>query len=133
MSRALESITPPSGGKSRQRYNVGFIAVAALTGVVLLFVLSFGLVPWLFPGFAHADQLAAGVAQAHQELSDSVTEEHRHWSYEIEDALLTLRVQQCKASDPLKEFYARSIQQRLDEYRHLTGHDYMGLPACADL
>lgn len=134
MSRAFESITPPSGNKSRrQRFNVGLVAFAALMGVVILFVLSFGLLPWLFPGFAHADQVVTGLAQEHQEVAASVAEEHRHWTYEIEDALLSLRIQQCKAPATVKELYARSIQQRLDEYRRLTGQDYSSLPACSDL
>jgi len=133
MSRALESIAPPDGSKARKRFNVGIIACLALFGVVLLFLLSFGFAPWLFPGFAHADTVTAGLAQEHTEVQASVADEHRHWAYEIEDALLTLRMQQCKAPAITKEVFARSIQQRLNEYQRLTGTPYAGLPACSDL
>lgn len=93
--------------KYRQRVGVDL----AVAGVVSLFVLSFGLFPNVFPGFARAsDMVKFQVTQIDKDILD----------YDREN---------CLAGAGTKLVYMDRVQRLMEEYQRLTGTIYP-LPAC---
>lgn len=126
MNMALQNLIPPPNADEATQYmhriRVTIVACSAFVGLIAFVALSMGCFPNIFPGFARADQL----------LKDH-NESRLHWSYEAEDAIMSMRVQQCRMpSGEAKDIYAATIQKRMADYFELT-HQQYPLAACEDL
>jgi hypothetical protein len=119
-------------------------AYLALAGVIGGTMLAFGLIPQVFSGFAPASQFSAesAVLNAHITQVSRKDEEHwqalksssdQHWATQTAASLLQMDQMHCKLPHgTLRYMYDQLIQQRSEEYFHLTGHRY-SLPDCGSL
>ena len=101
---------------------VVIVSCTAFLGVLTITAISFGMVPWLHPGFVRADDF------------HSLVREYKHHSMlDTRSAIMDLREKQCRTSnEELREIYAEQAQDRVQEYQDLTGQQFR-LPSCSDL
>jgi hypothetical protein len=126
MSMAIKGLAPPADPSSRgewyERLRVRAVACAAFMGLVVWIPASMGTFPKVFGGFARAD-----------DLQSIRTDSIKHWAFQAEDAIMSMRVQQCNLeSGVAKDLYASTIQKRMADYQQLTGLVFP-LPQCSDL
>ena len=108
-------------------------AYLALLAVVCVAIVSFGGVPPLFGGFAHADKLNRLAAQLNAHVAEIAASDNQHWANQAADSLLRMDQARCALpSGELRSMYDQLIQQRMQEYYSLTQAQYP-LPACANL
>ncbi len=93
--------------------------VLTTTSVVLFWVFgawALGFAPVLGAGFARAEDVS--VIQA----------------YLLEDAIIEARIRYCTAPNgtPVKQFFLKTVNQKVAEYRTLTNINY-ALPLCVEL
>ncbi len=83
---------------------------------------------WVFGAWAlgFAPVLGAGFARAEDVSVIKV--------YLLEDAILEARIRYCTAPNgtPMKSFFFKTVNQKVSEYRILTGFNYP-LPTCEEL
>jgi hypothetical protein len=122
----LKIIAPPDDAHPEAQYawrvRVALVACSGLGLALIQGVLSLGVLPAVYPGFAKATDLASMVNEIRQNRLANV-----------DGQLLDLRIKHCEAKSPeAKQLYWTKISQGMEEYQRLTGHPY-NLPACSDL
>ena len=115
----LESIIPPPDADTRAQYlyriRVTLVACSAFLGLGVWILLSTGLLPSVFGGFARADDF------------------HTFWAEQLNVNILDLRERQCIAQGDTKKLYWEEISTDIAQWQTLTHRQTYPLPNCSDL
>lgn len=137
--RAFSWLIPPHDADMKRVYrwrvSMALCTMANSIGLAALTVLSFGIFPVVFQGFAHTRDVS--------DMGGQITEVRR---YQIDGKIMDARSKQCALMNgplprnPLDEslnrdallFAAGRLQGELEAFTRLVGHPYR-LPGCAEL
>lgn len=121
----MDALVPPADSDPRavevHRWRVTVVACSAFCGLIVSIIISYGLVPGIFPGFATARDV--------NDLRQVLLDER---SSILDQQIFQLRQLNCTSkSDSEREMVRGRIQDLMQRYYNVTGRSY-DLPACGD-
>lgn len=111
----------------------------ALSGMIAL--LSLGVFPSLYAGFARGDdikafsaQYTAKVSEVAQRLKTKEESDDRYRAQQLVGQIIDTQEKYCRArNSDLRQQLLNNINEQLSLYRQLAGHPLEHLPACGEL
>lgn len=121
----MDALVPPYDSDPKRvelhRWRVTVVACTAFCGLILTTVISYGVLPGVFPGFATARDV--------NDLRQVLLDER---SSILDQQIFQLRELNCASkSDSEKEMVRGRIQDLMQRYYNVTGRAYV-LPSCQD-